>query len=109
MSLFTYGQNQTSESESQNRIFVYCEIVGTQKFLSTILIINVDYGQDKNIGFLKYLDSRIKADDGKVKSFNSMVDALNYMGESGWVFAQAYTVTISDTLVYHWLLKQEIK
>lgn len=46
---------------------------------------------------------------GKVTSFNSMVDALNYMGTKGWVFEQAYIVTTSNQNVYHWLLKKKIE
>jgi len=44
---------------------------------------------------------------GKVKSFNSMVDALNYMGNNGWEFVQAYIVTSGQQNVYHWLLKNK--
>lgn len=42
----------------------------------------------------------------KIKSFNSMIDALNYMGEDGWEFVQAYIVTTGEINVYHWLLKK---
>jgi hypothetical protein len=38
-----------------------------------------------------------------------MVDALNYMGEKGWEFVQAYVVTISNQNVYHWLLKKKFE
>lgn len=42
----------------------------------------------------------------KNKSFNSMVDGMNYMGKDGWEFVQAYVVTLGNQNVYHWLLKK---
>ena len=47
-------------------------------------------------------------ESGRLIKFNSMVDALNYMGERGWVFEQAYTVTAGNENVYHWLLSKEV-
>ena len=48
--------------------------------------------------------------DGKVQEFNSMVDAMNYMGTLGWEFEQAYIVTMGSgagaSNVYHWLLSK---
>ena len=37
-----------------------------------------------------------------------MVDAMNYMAKSGWVFEQAYYVTVSGQNVIHWLLSKEV-
>lgn len=55
-------------------------------------------------------DNRVRDDQtGKLKLFNSMVDAMNYIGEDGWEFVQAYVVTGSNGSVYHWLLKKRIE
>lgn len=35
-----------------------------------------------------------------------MVDALNYLGESGWEFGQAYVIMMGQRNVDHWLLKK---
>lgn len=84
---------------------VYCELVGIQKFLSTKVTVSVDYGEER--GFFQ--DTRMRDEQtGKVQSFNSMVDALNYMGNNGWEFEQAYVVTMGQQNVYHWLLKKKI-
>lgn len=97
-----YGQNL--ESDVKETKFVYCELLGTQKFLSTKVTIAVDFGEAKNV----WKDNRLKDEvTGKVQVFNSMVDALNYMGEDGWEFVQAYVVTIGQQNVYHWLLKKQ--
>lgn len=97
-----YGQvNSDSTIVSK---FVYCELVGIQKFLSTKVTVSVDYGEER--GFFQ--DTRMRDEQtGKVQSFNSMVDALNYMGNNGWEFEQAYVVTMGQQNVYHWLLKKK--
>jgi hypothetical protein len=84
----------------------YCEIVGTQKLMSTKLIIQVDYGEERKA----FQGNKVIIDEatGKVQNFNSMVDALNYMAEDGWTFATAYTVTLGNQNVYHYLLKKEL-
>jgi hypothetical protein len=92
---------QTQESAK----FVYCELVGTQKFMSTKVTIAVDFGEERNA----WKDNRMRDEEsGKVKVFNSMVDGLNYMGDNGWEFVQAYVVTYGNQNVYRWLLKRQI-
>lgn len=85
--------------------FVYCELVGTGKFMSAKVNVQVDFGQSTSIW--KSIDY-LKDDKGKTISFNSMVDAMNYMGKEGWEFVQAYVVSTNNQNVYHWLLKKEI-
>src|SRR6188768_3785976 len=95
---------QTNDSSPDKSKFVYCELIGTQKLLSMKVTITIDFGEAKSI----WKDNRLKDEiTGKVQVFNSMVDALNYMGEDGWEFVQAYIVTIGQQNVYHWLLKRK--
>lgn len=82
--------------------FVYCEIVGTERLLSTKVTITVDFGQRMKF----FADNRMKDETGKPLVFNSMIDALNFMGKQGWEFAQAYAITISNQNVYHFLMKK---
>lgn len=85
--------------------YLYCEIVGTASLFSTKVKIDVDYGQE--VSFWSQ-DRRLRDDSGKSVKFNSMVDAMNYMGTQGWEFVQAYVVTIGNQNVYHWMLKRTI-
>ena len=95
-----FSQNQR---DSISR-WAYCELVGTQKFLNPNKVnVSIDYGQSK--GWFE--DTRIRNEQGKVETFNSMVDALNYMGDMGWEFVQAYVVTLGNSNVYHWLLRAD--
>lgn len=87
---------------------VYCELVGMQKLLSQKVIVSVDFGQEQKL----FSNQTLVDENGKNISFNSMVDAMNFMGELGWEFEQAYIVTIgsgaSAQNVYHWLLSRYI-
>lgn len=83
--------------------FVYAEIVGTAKFMSTKVTIEVNSGQRMKT----YADNRLKdPKTGKPIKFNSMIDALNFMGKQGWEFVQAFVITESNANVYHYLLKK---
>ena len=89
---------------------VYCEIVGTRK-LNTKIKIEVDFGQ--NVSTKGWKSNKLLVDDnGKEIEFNSMVDAMNYMGELGWKFVQAYAITHTSGLgqenVYHFLLYKDL-
>lgn len=86
---------------------VYVEIVGKA---TNVLGINsnckvtVDFGQYQS-GFKEYT---IQDENGKDIKFSSMVDALNYMGERGWKFIQAYVINHNNQNVYHYLLYKDV-
>lgn len=83
--------------------FVYCEIVGIAKVLSKKVTIEIDFGDKTSM----WKDNRLKdSATGKNMVFNSMIDALNFMGKQGWEFEQAYTVTVQNQNVYHYLMKK---
>ena len=82
--------------------FEYCQIVGSQKFLSSTINIQIDFGQE----FTLFEDLRLKDENNKPVIFNTMIDALNYMGKFGWEFEQAYALTVGNQNVFHFLLKR---
>ena len=99
----TYQSSRDSTVASR---YVYCELVGMQKFLSTKVTVVIDYGEETKF----FSDNRLRDNEtGKVRTFNSMVDALNYMGSNGWEFVQAYVVTNGQQNIYRWLLKMKMK
>lgn len=83
--------------------YVYAEIVGTSKFMSKKVTVEIDYGQSTSF----WESNKMKNQDGSNKEFNSMVDAMNFMGALGWNFEQAYVVTTGQQNVYHWLMRKE--
>lgn len=85
----------------------YAELLGYQKGLfSNKIKVRVDFGQD--VSFWKQGDMMLVDENGKDIVFNSMVDAMNFMGKNGWSFVQAYVVTEGNQNVYHWLLSKEV-
>ena len=105
---FTLSNVYSQDQPKPGKSFVYCELVGSGQLLSTKVTVYVDFGQATKL--FQFNDSRLKDADGKPIKFNSMVDAMNYMGKDGWQFVQAYVVTDVNTKnnIYHWLLKKEM-
>ena len=104
--LFISAKSQTVNDIPLKDVDVeYVEIVGTAKFLSTKLTIDIDFGQRNKVWTGK--DTQIKDVDGKRMEFNSMIDALNFMTTNNYEFVQAYIVTVSNQNVYHYLLKRK--
>lgn len=97
----------TTASAEETTHRVYAELLGTgTNFLNLNknVKVSVDLGQ---------FQSATKAytlldENGKDIKFNSMVAAMNYMGERGWKFIQAYVVTVSNQNVLHWLLYKDV-
>ena len=83
---------------------VYCELLGHGNLLGTKVKVSVDFGQKVTWNS----DQHLVDSNGKKIKFNSMVDAMNYMGNFGWKFVQAYAITIGQSNVYHWLLYKDI-
>lgn len=92
---------------AQKTCKVFCELLGHEKLLSNKVTVTVDFGQETSF-WRGASDQYLVDDKGKAIKFNSMVDAMNYMGRRGWEFEQAYVVTVSNQNVYHWLLSKEI-
>lgn len=104
MSVPMFAQENTSNEKTRDS-FLYAEILGYSKLLSTKVSVTIDFGQNTTL----FEDTRLSDENGKVINFNSMVDAMNWMGAQGWEFVQAYTASEGDQSVYHWLLKLNLK
>lgn len=95
-------------SYAQKPFKVYIELLGHQKGLfSDKVKVTVDFGQAQTFFFNKKNQTLVD-ENGKKIAFNSMVDAMNYFGEAGWIFEQAYVVTEDKNNIYHWLLSKEV-
>lgn len=97
----------TTASAEETTQRVYAELLGTgTNFL------NLNKNVKVSIDLVQF-QSATKAytrldENGKDIKFNSMVAAMNYMGERGWKFIQAYVVTVSNQNVLHWLLYKDV-
>lgn len=90
------AQTDTSHIEQ------YCQVIATPRLLSNKVTIDIDFGDEKKF----WLDDRLKNNEGKLKKFNTIIDALNYMGKDGWTFINAYPVRMGDTEIFHFAFKK---
>lgn len=94
----------TSYAQDTTKLEQYCEVVATGRILSNKVTIDIDYGEERSI----WKDHRLKDEDGKLKKFNSVIDALNYLGKQGWRLVNAFPVTEGNgPKVYHYVFKKE--
>lgn len=99
-----FAQNDTSKIEQ------YCQIIATPRLFSNKVTIDIDLGEEKSF----WADTRLRTYDGRLKKFNTIIDALNFMGKEGWVFINAYPVRNGSSDVYHYgfkkyFLRSEVK
>ena len=99
ISLSTNAQVDTSKVEQ------YCELVAQGRLFSSKVTIDINFGEER-----KFFggDTRLKDElTGKVKKFNSVTDALNYMGLQGWSLVNAFPISEgSGPKVYHFYFKK---
>ena len=69
----------------------YCMIVASGNQINSNVKLSVDFGQRSKIFLVK--EKGIKEEAEKVTTFNSIIDALNYMSSQGWYFVNAYTLS----------------
>lgn len=92
------AQTDTSKVEQ------YCEVVATGKLFSKKVSIEVSFGEFQSI----WKDNRLRTEEGKLRNFNNIVDALNYMGKQGWKLVNAFPINEgSSNNIYHFYFKKE--
>lgn len=102
-SLIQLGSYTLYAQPAKSTVEQYCQLIVTPRLLSNKVTVDIDFGEEKSI----WRDERLRTYDGKLKKFNTVVDALNYMGRDGWVFINAYPVTNGGTTIYHFAFKKE--
>lgn len=104
----SYAQHVNDSIET---IRVYCELVGYNPNVLGIgnkVKVQVDFGEEHNFWGNDGRDILVD-EKGKDIKFNSMVEAMNFMGEHGWRYQNSYVVTVSGQNVIHWLLCKELR
>lgn len=100
--LSSFVSNAQTDS---SKVEQYCQLIATQRLLSNKVTIDIDFGEEK--GFWR--DTRLKTYDGNIKKFNTIIDAMNYMGKDGWIFINAYPVRIGESERYHFAFKKQFQ
>lgn len=103
-----FAQGVAQDITTNDPMYQYAELLGTGKLFSNKVLVEIDFGQETKLFDFHDSNRIIDPETGKPKVFNSMVDAMNFMGALGWEFVQAYVVTVANQNVYHWLLKRPV-
>ena len=103
-------ENKLPDNDDEE-ITVFAKISGINKNLLGLgnkLSVEIDFGDEKS--FWGNDGRNILIDDnGKELKFNSMIDAMNFMGRQGWEYEDSYVITVDQQPVIHWLLSKKIK
>ena len=91
-----------SQTDS-NKVEQYCQLIVTPRLFSNKVTVDIDFGEEKSF----WKDERLTTYDGKLKKFNTIIDALNFMGKQGWFFINTYPVEVGGNVVYHYAFKKE--
>ena len=96
----TFAANAQADT---SRIEQYCQVIATPRPLSNRVTIDIDFGEQRSI----WRDERLRTYDGRLKKFNTIIDALNFMGKEGWIFINAYAVNNGSMEIYHFAFKKQ--
>jgi hypothetical protein len=103
IALILFSSFESFSQTATDKVEQYAEVVATPRLLSNKVTIDIDYGEERSI----WKDNRLKEDNGKLKKFNTTIDALNYMGKSGWTLVNAFPVLVgNNSQVYHYVFKK---
>jgi hypothetical protein len=105
IAVILFSSTQTFAQKDTSLVEQYCEVVSTPRLLSSKVTIDIDYGEVRSI----WRDNRVKSDDGKLKKFNTVIDALNYMGIDGWTLVNAFPTVVGNSQTYHYVFKKSFK
>jgi hypothetical protein len=93
-----------SFAQDTSKVEQYCRLVATGKLFSTKVTIDVDFGEERRF----WSDKRLRDEtSGRLKKFNSITDALNYMGSQGWSLVNAFPQSVgNNSEIYHFYFKK---
>lgn len=103
ISFFVLSALLSNAQADTSKIEQYCQIIVTPRLLSNKVTIDVDFGEYKSF----WRDERISTEGGELRKFNTVIDALNYMGRAGWIFINAYPVRMGETEIYHFAFRKQ--
>jgi hypothetical protein len=79
------------------------QVVGVANWTGNKVTITIDYGQKKDFRNDSYI---VDNETGEKTKFNTMIDAMNYLEKHGWAYLDAYTLSMGNQAVYHYMFKK---
>ncbi len=101
--IFLMSTLVSNAQTDSSKVEQYCQVIATPRLLSNKVTIDIDFGDERSF----WRDNRLKTEGGRLKKFNTIIDAMNYMGKEGWIFINAYPVRIGETEIFHFAFKKE--
>ena len=98
----TASVNQRPIAKNRMKSTYTCVVVNDDS-LSNKVTIDIDFGESKSI----WQDTRLKTDGGNIRKFNTVIDALNYMGKQGWKLVFVAPRAGSDVASYYYTFQKE--
>jgi hypothetical protein len=93
-------------AQDTTKVEQYCRLVAINKLFSNKVNIDIDFGDERKF----FSDTRIRDEEtGRVKKFNTVVDALNYLGSQGWVLVNAFPVSDGSSYTYHYYFRKQFR
>jgi hypothetical protein len=83
----------------------YCQLVCEQRAFSKKVNVDIDFGEERKL----FSDTRMRDEEGRIKKFNGVVDALNFMARQGWSLVNAYPLISGSQTTYHYVFKKYFK
>ncbi len=94
----------SSYAQDTTKVEQYSRLVAINKLFSAKVNIDVDFGDERKF----FSDNRMRDEEtGKIKKFNTVVDALNYMGSQGWTLVNAFPVQEGSSYSYHYYFRRQ--
>jgi hypothetical protein len=99
MCSFLAGKSQTQLSDT-SKVEQYCEVICTERMFSSKVMVEIDFGE-----LSVYPGGQDLQDiEAYAKGLNRLPDALNYMGQKGWVLQSSYY--LSSHTICHFIFKK---
>jgi hypothetical protein len=92
-------------SFENTKVEVFCDLMATKKFLSNDVEIRINYGNRDSLWLDKKIYTLLSSD---LQNYNTILDALNYMGNEGWETISSYSSSYNSYIVEHYILKKLI-
>lgn len=94
-------------AQDNSRVEQYCRMIATGRLLSNKVTIDVEFGEERK---LFAGDQRLRDETtGKLRKFNSVTDAMNFLGAQGWTLVNAFPMSDGASNVYHFYFKKLFK
>lgn len=93
-------------AQDTTKVEQYCRLVAINKLFSNKVNIDVDFGDERKF----FSDNRMRDEEtGRLKKFNTVVDALNYLGSQGWTLINAFPVVEGSSSTYHFYFRRSFR